>query len=100
MQTIEPSSESIENLVIDKDELNTIRALSNQQSSKIDSWSADFIAGKGSGQIILLHGMDCPSTVVGDTNLTWPQVLRESERLIPLVCGKSRSVCSPDTYVI
>ncbi|ETI28430.1 hypothetical protein G647_00879 [Cladophialophora carrionii CBS 160.54] len=56
MQTISSSSESIENLIIDKDELNTIRALSNQQSSKIDSWSADFIAGKGSGQIILLHG--------------------------------------------
>jgi hypothetical protein len=57
MQPVESSSESIENLVIDKDELNTIRALSNQQSSSADSWSADFIAGKGSGQIILLHGM-------------------------------------------
>jgi hypothetical protein len=68
MQVIEPSSESIQNLVIDKDELNTIRALSDRQSSKIDSWSADFIAGKGSGQIILLHGINSLSTVVKDTS--------------------------------
>jgi hypothetical protein len=67
MQTITSSSESIENLVIDKDELNTIRALSNQQSSKIDSWSADFIAGKGSGQIILLHGIYRQSTSLSST---------------------------------
>lgn len=57
MQSIESSSESIENLIIDKEELSTIRALSNQQNNNSDSWSADFIAGKGSGQVILLHGM-------------------------------------------
>lgn len=51
-----PSDESISNLVIGQDELKTIQALSNRQNSKIRHWSADFIEGKGSGQIILLHG--------------------------------------------
>ncbi|CAI7628266.1 unnamed protein product [Penicillium viridicatum] len=51
-----PSNESISNLVIGQDELKTIQALSNRQNSKIGHWSADFIEGKGSGQIILLHG--------------------------------------------
>ncbi|KAL4917034.1 P-loop containing nucleoside triphosphate hydrolase protein [Aspergillus aurantiobrunneus] len=37
-------------------ELQTIRALSNRQNGKTKQRSADFIEGKGSGQIILLHG--------------------------------------------
>lgn len=52
-----PSNESISNLVIGEAELKTIQALSNRQNSKVKHWSADFIEGKGSGQIILLHGM-------------------------------------------
>ncbi|KAJ5489840.1 hypothetical protein N7453_010665 [Penicillium expansum] len=51
-----PSYESISNLVIGEAELKTIQALSNRQNSKTKHWSADFIEGKGSGQIILLHG--------------------------------------------
>ncbi|KAJ5691938.1 hypothetical protein N7462_001361 [Penicillium macrosclerotiorum] len=51
-----PSDESIRNLVISEAELKTIQALSHRQNSKIKHWSADFIEGKGSGQIILLHG--------------------------------------------
>ncbi|KAJ5744745.1 hypothetical protein N7533_009615 [Penicillium manginii] len=51
-----PSDESISNLVIGPDELRTIQALSNRQNSKTGYWSADFIEGKGLGQIILLHG--------------------------------------------
>lgn len=54
---ISASAESIANLVIGEDELNTIRALSNRQSSKNETWAADFIEGKGTGQIILLHGL-------------------------------------------
>ncbi|KAF5558747.1 TOB3 (member of AAA-ATPase family) [Fusarium phyllophilum] len=51
-----PSDESISNLIIAQDELKTIQALSNRQNSETRHWSADFIEGKGSGQIILLHG--------------------------------------------
>jgi len=52
-----PSNESITNLIIAQDELKTIQALSNRQNSETRQWSADFIEGKGSGQIILLHGI-------------------------------------------
>ncbi|KAF5629626.1 TOB3 (member of AAA-ATPase family) [Fusarium tjaetaba] len=51
-----PSEESISNLIIAQDELKTIQALSNCQNSQTRHWSADFIEGKGSGQIILLQG--------------------------------------------
>ena len=50
------SNESIDNLVLDEAELKTIRALSVRQNSMRDIWAADFIEGKGTGQIILLHG--------------------------------------------
>lgn len=96
MQSIESSSESIANLVIDKDELSTIRALSNQQNSNIDSWSADFIAGKGSGQVILLHGMYSYPCCQTQSDLS--QVLRESARLTRLVRGHLASTNSPNTY--
>ncbi|EXK83171.1 hypothetical protein FOQG_12522 [Fusarium oxysporum f. sp. raphani 54005] len=51
-----PSDESISNLIIAEDELKAIQALSNRQNSQTRQWSADFIEGEGSGQIILLHG--------------------------------------------
>lgn len=62
--TIEPdyitemsgSDESIDNLVLGEAEIATIRALSTRQNSKRQNWAADFIEGKGTGQIILLHG--------------------------------------------
>ncbi|KAF5592798.1 TOB3 (member of AAA-ATPase family) [Fusarium pseudocircinatum] len=56
VQESRPSEESISNLIIAQDELKTIQALSNRQNSQTRHWSADFIEGKGSGQIILLHG--------------------------------------------
>ncbi|KAF5249410.1 hypothetical protein FANTH_5291 [Fusarium anthophilum] len=56
VQESAPSDESISNLIIAQDELKTIQALSNRQTSEIRHWSADCIEGKGSGQIILLHG--------------------------------------------
>ena len=84
-----PSDESISNLVIGQDELETIQALSNRQNSKIRHWSADFIEGKGSGQIILLHGISPLAHFVSDTPLTRflppSQVLRELARLIQSV---------------
>lgn len=59
-----PSVDSISNLVIGEDELRTIRALSNKQNSKTKQWAADFIEGKGTGQIILLHGRHFLGVVV------------------------------------
>ncbi|CAJ2509401.1 Uu.00g144270.m01.CDS01 [Anthostomella pinea] len=53
---LEESTESIANLVLGEAELKTLRALSTRQNSKRDIWAADFIEGKGTGQIILLHG--------------------------------------------
>ncbi|KAJ5452459.1 hypothetical protein N7445_000642 [Penicillium cf. griseofulvum] len=66
-----PSSESISNLVIGEAELKTIQALSNRQNSKIKHWSADFIEGKGSGQIILLHDIGTVETLVEAELLKW-----------------------------
>lgn len=64
IQEIVPSLDSISNLIIGEAELQTIRALSNRQNSKTKQWSADFIEGKGTGQIILLHGGHSPDVVV------------------------------------
>lgn len=50
------SDDSIQHLVLDDDELKTIKALSTRQYSQREAWAADFIEGKGTGQIILLHG--------------------------------------------
>jgi hypothetical protein len=64
IREIVPSLDSISNLIIGEDELRTIRALSNKQNSKTKQWSTDFIEGKGTGQIILLHGRLSPDIVV------------------------------------
>ncbi|KAI7974082.1 hypothetical protein EIK77_002947 [Talaromyces pinophilus] len=64
IREIVPSVDSISNLVIGADELRTIRALSNKQNSKTKQWAADFIEGKGTGQIILLHGRHFLGVVV------------------------------------
>ncbi|KAK6860754.1 ATPAse AAA+ type core protein [Apiospora arundinis] len=50
------SDEGIENLVLGEEEMKTIKGLSRRQNSKRETWAADFIEGKGRGQIILLHG--------------------------------------------
>lgn len=58
------NSAMINNLVMDEHRLTTIKALSksfarlNSKDEKLESeaWSADFIKGKGSGLIFLLHG--------------------------------------------
>ena len=56
VQESAPSDDSISNLIIGEDELKIIQAPSFRQNSKNKQWSADFIEGKGSGKIILLHG--------------------------------------------
>ena len=58
MSKVEPSADSINNLVIAESALRTISALASRQQRNTakTTWSADFIEGKGIGQIILLHG--------------------------------------------
>lgn len=57
VRLIKPSPESINNVVLaNPDALQTLRALSARQNAGLRSWSADFIEGKGAGQIVLLHG--------------------------------------------
>lgn len=54
----------IDNLVMDQERIKILKALAssyvrvNQQGNKIehDAWTADFVKGKGSGLIFLLHG--------------------------------------------
>ncbi|RMY92913.1 hypothetical protein D0861_02228 [Hortaea werneckii] len=53
---VERSDDSIKNLQLDPPAAQIIKALSMQQDQSGDSWGADFIEGKGAGQIILLHG--------------------------------------------
>ncbi|KAI6913477.1 hypothetical protein KC318_g2294 [Hortaea werneckii] len=53
---IERSDDSIKNLQLDPSAAQIIKALSMQQDQSGDSWGADFIEGKGAGQVILLHG--------------------------------------------
>lgn len=62
---ISPSEESLQNLVFGENELKTIRALSNRQNSRNETWAADFIEGKGLGQIILLHGFEMLAKSIG-----------------------------------
>lgn len=57
VRPINTSPESIDNVVLpNPDALQTIRALSARHNAGLKSWSADFIEGKGAGQIVLLHG--------------------------------------------
>ncbi|KAK8064511.1 p-loop containing nucleoside triphosphate hydrolase protein [Apiospora phragmitis] len=57
IREITKSDESIVNLGLGEAELETIKGLSRRQKSKRATWAADFIEGKGTGQIILLlHG--------------------------------------------
>ncbi|KAI7286662.1 hypothetical protein KC345_g991 [Hortaea werneckii] len=56
MVQTEAPEDSIKNLQLDPTAIQIIKALSMQQDQRGDSWAADFIEGKGAGQIILLHG--------------------------------------------
>jgi hypothetical protein len=58
MSKVEPSDDSINNLVVSDSALKTIRALASRldRNTAKKTWSADFIEGKGIGKIILLHG--------------------------------------------
>ncbi|SMR55296.1 unnamed protein product [Zymoseptoria tritici ST99CH_1E4] len=57
VRRLKPSEESLQNLaLVDEEALELLRGLSARQNAGARSWSADFIEGKGAGQIVLLHG--------------------------------------------
>lgn len=57
VRRLKPSEESLQNLaLVDEEALELLRGLSARQNVGARSWSADFIEGKGAGQIVLLHG--------------------------------------------
>jgi len=43
-------------LILDESDKDIIRALTRKHARTDDNWSADYIEGKGEGQIFLLHG--------------------------------------------
>lgn len=43
-------------LILDDSDKDIIRALTRKHAKVDDNWSADYIEGKGEGQIFLLHG--------------------------------------------
>jgi hypothetical protein len=79
VQLLSPSHDSINKVVLaDPDALKTIRALSARQNAGLRSWSADFIEGKGSGQIILLHGQSFDIFIYRDLTRNRPSWCREN----------------------
>ena len=56
LKPVDASDVSMKNLVIEDKELLAIKALSVVSHGAEELWNADFIDGKGAGQIILLHG--------------------------------------------
>lgn len=52
------SINSLDALIINEDEKHMIKALSSCHRSEGQTWSVDFIEGKGLGTIILLHGYE------------------------------------------
>jgi hypothetical protein len=57
---VRSSNTSFNNLVLDEDTEKTVRALMGRLEKKGSAWSADFVEGKGTGGIILLHGEHTP----------------------------------------
>jgi putative ribosome biogenesis GTPase RsgA len=58
-----PKTDLIDDLVLEKEAKDMIKALSKSYTAQIEvesreagRWSADFIQNKGDGQIFLLHG--------------------------------------------
>jgi hypothetical protein len=56
LEIVRSSDKSFNSLVLDDDTEETVRALMSRLKKKGSVWSADFVEGKGTGGIILLHG--------------------------------------------
>lgn len=56
LTAIDRTENPLKNLVIPSKRLDFIKSLALQTSSPQTQWSADFVHGKGSGHIVLLHG--------------------------------------------
>lgn len=53
-------NQPLENVILDEEDLGVIKALSKQSKSAKHVWGADFIRGKGLGQMVLFHGIFLP----------------------------------------
>ncbi|KAL9115721.1 MAG: hypothetical protein Q9227_000089 [Pyrenula ochraceoflavens] len=56
IQEIPEANDGLANLFMDPDGLEIIKSLSYRQKEVSRTWDADFVRGKGAGQILLLHG--------------------------------------------
>ena len=50
-------SDPMSSLILEESDKDLIRALTRKHSRGQETWGADYIKGKGEGQIFLLHGM-------------------------------------------
>lgn len=82
LTNIDRIEDPLENVIMEDDDLRVIRALSNRSRS---AWGADFVRGKGLGQIVLLHGLCLFLHIFSNVN-SLLKVLLVLERHIPLVC--------------
>jgi SpoVK/Ycf46/Vps4 family AAA+-type ATPase len=55
LEEVPATADPLQYLVLNPEDLKLLKSLSHQQSSGT-AWTADFIQGKGVGQIVLLHG--------------------------------------------
>jgi len=51
-----PEADPMSTLILGDSDKDVIKALARKYTKHQGSWGADFIAGKGEGQIFLLHG--------------------------------------------
>ncbi|RDW63358.1 hypothetical protein BP6252_10903 [Coleophoma cylindrospora] len=56
LQEVHRAKDPLSNVVIRKEDIEIIKALSFREKNAEKAWGADFIEGKGLGQIVLLHG--------------------------------------------
>lgn len=56
MQLPDMAESAIEKLVMNNNNKDMIKAIAKTYTEKTQKFSADFIYGKGEGQVILLHG--------------------------------------------
>jgi hypothetical protein len=56
LEEVERSTKSFDNLVLNPESLKVLEAIIKRLDKQDTSWSADFIEGKGTGGMILLHG--------------------------------------------
>ena len=69
IQDIKAVDDGLTHLFMDPDDLQIIKSLSHRQKQVSRTWDADFIRGKGSGQILLLHGKSTLEAIPNSTDI-------------------------------